>query len=387
MAASALTINAGAVIAPSIPKLYEHFHDVPHALLLSKLVLTITSLAVAICAPLAGLFADRVGRKMLLVVSLALCGIAGISGFYLDSLTHLLIGRIFLGAAVAGIMTATTTLIGDYFRGTSRNFIIGLQGAFLGLGGVVLLIAGGYLAGISWRWPFVLYAMSFLFLIPALVFVDEPDRSVSAEEAHAVLPHEQHTLFFVCILYGTAVLLQVAFYTVPVQLPFFLANLGIVHPGRAGEAMALLILCASITSLAYRRFKVYVSYALILSFSLFVMAIGFVLLAFATTYAYVLLAMAVAGAGLGLLYPNLTTWAMARTQPQLRGRIIGGLTMSYFLGQFLSPIITEPLNRAVGLGDAYLVVGGALLLGALPFGMYGLAQMRRALKRRNHEES
>jgi hypothetical protein len=61
--------------------------------------------------------------------------------------------------------------------------------------------------------------------------------------------------------------------------------------------------------------------------------------------------------------------------------------MAYFLGQFLSPIFTEPLNRVVGSGNAYLGVGGVLLLAALPFGLYALVELKRALKRRRHEEN
>jgi hypothetical protein len=42
---------------------------------------------------------------------------------------------------------------------------------------------------------------------------------------------------------------------------------------------------------------------------------------------------------------------------------MGGLTTSVFLGQFLSPILAQPLIGALGLGGAFLAAG--ILLGVL----------------------
>ena len=77
LASAALTIMAGATIAPSLPAMREVFVGTPGAEVLVRLVLTITALAIALTAPLAGLFADRVGRRPLLVGSLVLYALAG----------------------------------------------------------------------------------------------------------------------------------------------------------------------------------------------------------------------------------------------------------------------------------------------------------------------
>jgi MFS family permease len=54
----------------------------------------------------------------------------------------------------------------------------------------------------------------------------------------------------------------------------------------------------------------------------------------------------------------------------LRGRVLGGLTTSFFLGQFLSPLASQPLSHAVGLKTTYGYAGAvmaALAVGALVF--------------------
>ena len=66
-------------------------------------MLTIPALFIAIGGLFAGQLVDRIGRKPLLIVSTLLYGIAGVSGFVLNSLGTILVGRAVLGLSVAGI--------------------------------------------------------------------------------------------------------------------------------------------------------------------------------------------------------------------------------------------------------------------------------------------
>jgi hypothetical protein len=52
----------------------------------------------------------------------------------------------------------------------------------------------------------------------------------------------------------------------------------------------------------------------------------------------------------------------------VRGRVLGGLTTSFFLGQFLSPLASQPLNKAVGLKLTYGYAGAVMaVLAAIAF--------------------
>jgi MFS family permease len=95
--------------------------------------------------------------------------------------------------------------------------------------------------------------------------------------------------------------------------------------------------------------------------------LGYLSIALATSYNLVLLGLIVAGLGFGLLMPNLNVWLSSIIPDVLRGRALGGLTTFFFLGQFLSPIISQPITNSLSLGKTYSVVGISLLVVALAF--------------------
>ncbi|MGJ5673734.1 MAG: MFS transporter [Nostochopsis sp.] len=134
---STLTVMAGATIAPSLPAMQDYFGNGANVELLVKLVLTLPALFIVIGSLIAGVIVDRIGRKPLLLVAAILYGFAGGSGFWLNSLFSILCGRALLGLAVAGVMVSATTLIADYYVGAARATFMGLQAAFMALGGVL----------------------------------------------------------------------------------------------------------------------------------------------------------------------------------------------------------------------------------------------------------
>ena len=136
---TSLTVIAGATVAPALPGIRNYFAATPHVDLLTRLLLTMPALTIAISAPGIGWMLDRFGRRRILVGAIILYVIAGTSGIYLSSLKWILVGRAILGISVAGTNAAAITLIGDYFEGPERNRILGYQGAFAAFGGFVFL--------------------------------------------------------------------------------------------------------------------------------------------------------------------------------------------------------------------------------------------------------
>ena len=110
---------AAVVIAPVLPQIRQVFHLDPHVDIKLSLVATGPSLLVTLTAVPFGMWADRVGRRRLLLTSLLSYGLAGIASLWLRGLDTIVMSRLLLGLAEAVIMTTGTALIGDFGWRTS----------------------------------------------------------------------------------------------------------------------------------------------------------------------------------------------------------------------------------------------------------------------------
>jgi MFS family permease len=359
---STLTVMAGATIAPSLPAMKQFFESVENADYLVRLVVTAPALFIAIGAPVVGVLIDRLGRKRLLAVALVLYGLAGSSGIWLNEIGLILVGRAFLGMSVAGIMVTATALIADYYTGPARGQFLGLQAAFMALGGVVFLSVGGFLADVNWRMPFALYLVALLLAPCVLLFLPEPQRIVTDGPAPGSIQDgaTQFPTHLVALTYAIALLSQIVFYTIPVQLPFYLQTLVQASAFHSGLAIALCSFFSAVTSLLYQRIKARLNFVNIYGIAFLNIALGYGLLSLAQGYELIIPGLAIAGLGLGLLMPNMNFCLTSVTPSAARGRVLGGLTTSFFLGQFTSPLMSQPLSNAIGIGSTYGLAGAVM---------------------------
>jgi MFS family permease len=366
---SSLTVMAGATIAPSLPAMRDYFAATPNADYWVRLVLTVPALFIAIGAPFVGTAIDRFGRKPLLAFAVLLYGVAGTSGAVLSDIGMILVGRVLLGLSVAGIMTTATALIADYYIGAARAQFLGFQAGFMGLGGVLFLSLGGFLADVNWRMPFLIYLLALLILPLVVLVLPEPNRTEAIQnlgaDATEVFPWR-----IAGLTYLAAFLSQIVFYLIPVQLPFYLKQLVNSTASQSGLAIALATLLSAASAIAYKQIKTRLSFIGIYAIAFLAMAVGYIVISVSPTYVMVLVGLAIAGAGLGLLMPNMNVCLTSVTPGSLRGRVLGGLTTAFFLGQFVSPILSQPLSSAVGLDVTYRLAGGLMLaMGAIALGL------------------
>ncbi|BAL93151.1 putative MFS transporter [Actinoplanes missouriensis 431] len=364
LASASLTIMGAAIIAPSLPAMTVAYAGTPAADVLVRLTLTVTSLAIAVTAPVAGLLADRIGRRPLLLSSLALYALAGTAGYLITNLGILIASRALLGAAVGGVMTAVSTVIADWFDGPERARFLGLQQASASLGGVVFLPLAGVLADVSWRSPFLLYAVAALILPAAALFLRESARRTgTASTTPAVSLATAGTSREIPGVYALAAAATVIFYMAPTQLPFWLTTF---HTGTAmtGVVIAGSTLTGIVGALAFPRLRQRLQPATITALSIGLLGAGWAVAGTAGVLAQLAVGVLIGGIGVGLVVPNLNTRLAEIASPAQRGRVLGGLVMAIFLGQFLSPLLMQPVVDALGIAATFTYSGAVLLAGA-----------------------
>ncbi len=159
---SLVAVAANVLLAPVLPSIVAHFAPLdPNAEAKVVLAMAAPSLMVAVSASFIGILIDRIGRRSLLIISLFLYGLVGISPAFIQNLDYLVASRFLLGIFEAGVMATSTTLIGDYFEGKERQKWLIMQTVFIAVSGIPLILTGGALGQIGWNMPFVVYGLAF----------------------------------------------------------------------------------------------------------------------------------------------------------------------------------------------------------------------------------
>lgn len=368
---STLTVMAAATITPALPAIAAHFAGTQHAELLTRLVLTLPALFIVLGAPLAGHLCDRVGRIPVLWAGLGFYVLAGAAGTAMHSLPLLLATRAALGVGIALLMTATTSMIADSSSGARQARLLGLQGAFMAGGGVVFVLLGGLAAELSWRAPFLVYLLALL-LLPSVRALPET-RDVQSRHVGSGAPPGG-----VLGLYLLAVLGMALFYLVPVFLPFLLGDRFAASAAWVGGAVALVNLAAMVSGTQFGRVRGRVPAVAMVGITCACMALGYAVIALAGSAAWLVPGLIIAGIGLGFMVPNLSHWTVQRVDERQRGRALGWLTMAFFLGQFTSPLLAQPVVAVLGGGGLFLAAAGVLGGGALVALVTAVVQLRRA---------
>jgi MFS family permease len=364
-----ITVSTMAIVllAPILPKLQAEFASAPHADYLVPMVLTMPALCIALLSPIAGAVGDYFGRRRLLLFAFALYGIVGVAPIFLKDLTLILVSRIGVGIAEALVMTLTTTLIGDYYRGASRDRWLAAQTAVASLSALLFFNVGGILGAISWRAPFWVYTSAFAMLAATLVFTWEPkevDEKGVAHVAHnaswAHFPWKRMLGIMAITLFGA-----VMFYTMQIQAASGLAAHGLSDPAQMGFLTSIASLGVPFGTFIYGRLNQHhVGRLLLAEFVL--LGAGFVVMGVAKDVPIFLVGCAINQIGAGMLLPTLLVWAISQLSFEMRGRGTGLWQSSFAFGQFLSPIVVVTImHRTGGLLPAFTWLGYAGLLAAL----------------------
>lgn len=160
------------------------------------LVITAITLPPMLVSPIVGIAGDLFGRRSIAIPGLFLFGIGGIGVAFVDSFTAVLALRGLQGIAMAGIAPLTVTLLGDMYTGTQRTTAQGMRSSVGGFGLAIVPLLVGALAGFGWQYPFFLYALGFLVMIPVYLYVPEtaPVEAAAGSVRESLIDYKQSIL-------------------------------------------------------------------------------------------------------------------------------------------------------------------------------------------------
>lgn len=146
------------IIATALGKIVEEFNAFDSL----SWIVTAYLLTTTITVPIAGKMSDLFGRRIILMIGVAIFGLGSLMSGMAGDVNQLIVWRAFQGVG-GGIITANAfTIIGDLFAARERGRWQGIFGAVFGLSSIVGPLLGGWLTdtqhifGLTtdWRWTF-----------------------------------------------------------------------------------------------------------------------------------------------------------------------------------------------------------------------------------------
>lgn len=361
------------IVGPALPAIADAF-DVSSAR--SGLVITAFAAPGAFLAPIVGMYADRLGRRRVIVPCLLLYGVAGVAVTLTTDLWQVLALRAVQGSVGGSILASLTlALVGDYYDGPRRNAVMGVVSAGISFSAAAGPVLGGVLAARSWDAPFYLYGSSVVVAALAYRYLDAPaaeggDGDANADgggregsyvrAAVASLPARRALAVYGATLIGFTFF----FGGVLTAVPFLLEGTYGLASGRVGALVTGAMMVAAVVAVFNGRFARYLSNLGLVTVAFGFYAVGLVGVWAAGSATAVLLALGVFGIGHGLLLPSVASALSALAGPEFRGGVMS-LRTSVILGaQAIGPpLFTLPVTElgvSYQLPLAFAGVGAAL---------------------------
>ncbi|MFI7613312.1 MDR family MFS transporter [Nonomuraea terrae] len=323
---------------------------------------------------LAGVLADRIGRRATLSGGMLATGAAMLALGYSASLPAILASMFVLGLVIDVYRPASNALVADLVSPAERPRAYGLLFWAVNLGYAVGMTAGGWLAGVGFVWLFWIDAVScvaFAVLVWRAVPETRPRAERSAGGFGAVL-RDRVMLGFTLVVLGNALVYSQTMTTLPVAMTKVVK----LSPGEYGLAMALngvLIVVAQplVSAWLGRRDP-----ARTLALGMAVMGAGFAMTAFVTDVLGLAATVAVWTAG-EIVTAGIAGAIVAALAPaELRGRYAGLFGFAWSLSAVLAPLMGGALLE-IGPRTLWFTIGGIGALSAIGMLLLGPAIRRR----------
>ncbi len=353
-------------ITPAFPKIALHF-DIP-AQSVGLLIISFTLPGVFL-TPVLGVLADRYGRKIILVPSLLLFGIAGGLCALTRDFTLLLVFRFIQGSGAAALGSLNVTIIGDLFAGRERTTAMGYNASVLSIATASYPFIGGVLATIGWYFPFFLPFLAIPVGLLVLWQLKIPTAARTQtigdylKSAFASLKNKKAILYFTAslvvfiILYGSYL----------TYIPILLHDKFDASPFQIGLVMACMSVMTAITSSQAGRLTRRFREITLLRFSFIFYAVSLALVPFIQNIWFIILPIAFYGIGQGINMPNLLSLLTGLAPIEYRAAFMSMNGMVLRIGQTLGPLV---MGFVFVVGGVSMTFWAGAFLALIMFGVF-----------------
>jgi len=336
---SLLTVMAGAAIAPALGIIKEHFASQPQILI--QLIVSMPALLIIITSMFFTKINTWAGTRTIAIVGLLLYIMSGAGCFFVNNIYLLLAMRALLGVSVGLIMPLSTGLLSYYFPPEEQARLMGLSAAMNQMGGVIATLLAGVLAMIDWQFAFLVYLLGLFAIIMAILFL--PNENLGKDSTKSkIIDFKLLTKFHPSV---TGMLLLMTIFFV------FPTNFAITAQHEFPSVTAITLIMVGLDLVAFlvglifgyimKQFRRYVKY-----FAPTLFLLGYLCYCMGGI-TFLIIGSCLIGIANGVGVPYLNTIASIKGGKGSATTVMPLLSAALYLGQFISPIIVNPLGRTI----------------------------------------
>jgi MFS family permease len=347
-----LAIMGVASLTPAFPEIMRQFDISAREI---GLLITVFTLPGILLAPVMGILADRLGRKVILIPSIFLFGIGGFLCAFTKDYQHLLVLRFIQGTGAAALGMINITLVGDIYTGFKRATVMGYNASVLSIGTAAYPAIGGALAVIAWNYPFYLPLLA----LPVGLLVIYGLRNPEPSRKQVFSDYLKNTwktinkknvwaLFILSIL--VFIILYGSYLTF---FPLLLEEKLLANAFEIGMTMSVMsVITALVSSQLGTLTKRFTARRLLIYSALFYI-IAMIIIAFASTWAMIFTAIVIFGLGHGLFIPNIQNQLVGYASINERAGFMSINSMVLRIGQTIGPVSVALFYNMGGLRSAF----------------------------------
>lgn len=325
------------------------------------MIMAIYTLPGIILTPVFGYFADKFGRKRILIPSLLLFGIFSIACFFATSYSQLLMWRFFQGVSAASLGALNIVLISDYYSNSEKNKILGLNSAVMSLGTAAFPIMTAGLLHFGWNFPFLISSVAVLVGVFGAAFFQD-SYTVTAESTLAKDPGTSRKIIWVYAL--SVMTYTILFGCFMTYLPFVITDVLAGKPLYTGLSMTILSVGTLLVALFFGTITRRISQYKLLAYSFLIYTLALVLFITASSMIQVFVAAFLYGCGNAFNFPNTQSIISKLSHPSRLATNLSLNRMSILLGQTIGPLLMGVVFK---FSDLYTVFIVGIILSLLTF--------------------
>jgi MFS family permease len=351
------------------------------------IVISIFMVARAISSGVIPALSDRMGRRIILIISLFMYAVSTILlGFSRDFIS-LFILRIIEGAATGAVFPTAEALLVDSVPASERGAWMGKYFTTFSFGFIIGPALGGILFTIglevfklntltSFMIPFAFTGilgftsmLSIIFFVKDIITTKEIPKADDSTVAQALLVPYFAPFIAVGVITGFSIGLIIPIFTLHATDAFGLTEgtIGFIFTISGTAALLVNYPAGRLSDRLTNRMS-------IVTIGVFGAGLGFIIIGFSTTIFFVILAFIFRSISYQAYIPAYRAFQADKIPPMIRGKIMGRIQSAFNVGAVFGPLIGSGIYEAVS-ADVFTIIGYSFYGGGIPFLVAGLFTM------------